>query len=121
MIHPRLPSTLLLLLGICATAQVQAGNYTPGEQHLFTHESGDVPTDTYQYSLWVPKDIQEVPDLSWPAVFFLHGEDGRKHPKEATRNMVADRLMDQNGSNRRIDSAGEPADHATVPDLFADA
>ncbi|MDA0814854.1 MAG: hypothetical protein O3C21_20945, partial [Verrucomicrobia bacterium] len=100
MIHRRLPSTLLVLLGICAAAQVRAGNYTPGEHHLYTHESGDVPADTYQYALWVPKDY--VPDHSYPVVFFLHGEDGRKHPREVTKNMVADRL----GDNKPWNAAG---------------
>ena len=107
MTHPRLLSTLqlLLLIGMCATLQVRAGNYTPGAQHLYTHESGDVPADTYQYSLWVPKDYK--PDHSYPVVFFLHGSTGREHPKEATKNMVADRLVD----NKPWTAAGYSGNH----------
>lgn len=88
--HLLLHSTLFLSLGICATAQVPAVKITPGTQHLFSHEAGNVPADTYQYSLYVPKDY--VTNHYYPVVIFLHGGEGRKHPSEGTRNMIADRL-----------------------------
>ena len=97
--------TFLLLLGFVSAAQLQADDYTPGAQHLFTHESGAVPTDTYQYSLWVPEDY--APKHRYPVVFFLHGSTGRHHPKEATKNMVADRLVD----NKPWTAAGYSGNH----------
>lgn len=87
----RLPFTPLLLLVNCAGALVRAAEIKPGTQHLYTHESGDVPADTYQYSLYVPKDY--VPHHYYPVVFFLHGGEGRKHPSQGTKNMIADRLI----------------------------
>lgn len=105
MIHLRLLTTFAILFGICAIAQVRADDYTPGRQHLFTHESGDVPEDTYQYSLWVPEDYK--PDHSYPVVFFLHGGKGRDHPRQATKNMVVNRLLD----NKPWTAAGYSGNH----------
>ncbi|MDA7526329.1 alpha/beta hydrolase-fold protein, partial [Verrucomicrobiales bacterium] len=102
---PRFLFALLPSLFVCTNFQVWADDYTPGAQHLFTHESGDVPLDTYQYSLWVPKDYK--PDHRYPVVFFLHGSTGRHHPNEATKNMVADRLVD----NKPWTTAGYSGNH----------
>ncbi|MEM7147497.1 MAG: hypothetical protein AAF591_20445, partial [Verrucomicrobiota bacterium] len=105
MVHPLSLLTLLLFFGIATTPGVQADSYTPGAQHFFTHESGAVPTDTYQYSLWVPKEY--VPEHRYPIVFFLHGSTRRDHPREATKNMVADRLVD----NKPWTAAGYSGNH----------
>jgi hypothetical protein len=40
---------------------------------------------------------------------------------EDAGQLLADRLVDQDGGDRRIDAAGEPADHAAGADLLADA
>ena len=78
-----------------------AAAYTPGEQHNYTHASGAVPRDTYQYSLWVPEDYRK--DRSYPVVIYLHGGGkGRTHPNQGKRNMVAARLVD----NQRWSDAG---------------
>ncbi len=49
--HLRLSATLLLSLGNCANAQVPSANLKLGEHNLYSHEAGNVPADTYQYSL----------------------------------------------------------------------
>lgn len=70
-----------------------ADDYTPGAQHNYTHKSGDVPGDTYQYSVWVPKSYKN--DRPYPVVFYLHGGGkGREHPNQGKRNMVSARLVD---------------------------
>ncbi len=97
--------TFLLLLAFVSAAPLRAQNYTPGAQHVFTHASEAVPADTYQYSLWVPKDYK--PAHLYPVVFFLHGSTGRDHPKEAMKNMVSDRLVD----NKPWTAAGYSGNH----------
>ena len=92
MIQHRLPAALVLPIVACATTIVRAADYTPGVQHNYTHESGDVPEDTYQYSVWVPKSYKH--DRTYPLVFFLHGGKGRVHPNQGKRNMVRARLGD---------------------------
>lgn len=86
----RLSALLFIVLGL---VPVTAADFTPGAQHNYTHESGTVPKDTYQYSVWVPKDYKH--DQSYPLVFFLHGGGkGRMHPDQGKRNMVSARLVD---------------------------
>ena len=91
---------VLFLIGGCTALTAHADDYTPGAQHNYTHKSGSVPTDTYQYSVWVPKDYKA--DRAYPVVFFLHGGRGRTHPDHGKRNMVSARLVD----NRRWTDAG---------------
>lgn len=94
--HLRLSATLLLSLGNCANAQVPSANLKLGEHNLYSHEAGNVPADTYQYSLYVPKQFREQPAyLSWPVVIFLH-EGEVKLPQQGTRNMVGARLSQNN-------------------------
>ncbi len=40
---------------------------------------------------------------------------------EDASELIADRLMDQKRGDGGVDAAGEPADHAALPDLLADA
>ena len=78
-----------------------ASDYSPGAQHNYTHASGAVPRDTYQYSLWVPEDYRK--ERAYPVVIYLHGGGkGRNHPNEGKRNMVSARLVD----NQRWSDAG---------------
>ena len=78
-----------------------AADFTPGVQHNYTHESGNVPRDTYQYSVWVPKDYDAK--RAYPVVFYLHGGGrGRTHPDQGKRNMISTRLVD----NQRWTDAG---------------
>ena len=94
-------ATLYALGGILFLVGIPAAAYTPGAQHNYTHEGGMVPKDTYQYSLWVPKDYTK--DRSYPVVFYLHGGGrGRYHPDQGKRNMVSQRLLD----NERWSDAG---------------
>ncbi len=96
------PLTLcLLLLGVCTAGRVvDAADYTPGDFHNYAHADGGVPDDVYQYSVYVPKDYD--PEKSYPLVFYLHGGGkGRSHPDQGRRNMVSDRLKD---NNRRTDA-----------------
>jgi len=84
-----------------ATHLAWAADYTPGGFHDYTHASGDVSDDVYQYSVHVPKDYD--PRQSYPLVFFLHGGGkGRTHPNQGKWNMVAQRLKD----NKRSTDAG---------------
>ena len=95
--------TLPLFLSALMAGMVASGaaDYTPGAQHNYTHESGDVPKDTYQYSVWVPKDYDSK--RAYPVVFYLHGGGrGRTHPDQGKRNMVSARLVD----NQRWTDAG---------------
>ena len=74
---------------------VDATDYTPGDFHNYTHAAGTEPEDVYQYSVYVPRDYD--PGKSYPLVFFLHGGGGgRTHPDQGRRNMVSDRLKDNN-------------------------
>ncbi len=92
---------LLMGIGLTANFVDAATDYTPGKQHNYTHSSGDVPKDVYQYSVWVPKDYQ--PAKTYPVVFYLHGGGkGRKHPDNGKRNMVSATLLD----NDRTTDAG---------------
>lgn len=94
-------ASAIFFVCLSVTTVLRAADYTPGEQHNYTHESGAVPKDTYQYSVWVPKDYQA--DRAYPVVFYLHGGGkGRMHPNEGKRNMVAARLLD----NKRWTDAG---------------
>jgi len=78
-----------------------ADDYTPGDFHNYTHADGNVPKDTYQYSVFVPKDYD--PDKSYPLVYYLHGGgNGRHHPNQGKRNIVSSRLID----NKRTTDGG---------------
>jgi dienelactone hydrolase len=92
----------LLILGFPGVARiVEAADYTPGKFHNYTHASGAVAKDDYQYSVYVPKDYN--PEKSYPLVVYLHGGGkGRHHPDQGKRNMVAGRLFD----NKRVTDAG---------------
>lgn len=93
MISARNFAILPTLIALLAISSARAADYTPGAQHIFTHESGDVPGDTYQYSVWVPKAYQH--DRAYPVLFYLHGGGkGRDHPNQGKRNMVSARLTD---------------------------
>lgn len=99
---PCLPAVFVVVV-LCSFLPhaLQAADYTPGEQHNHTHASGAVPKDTYQYSVWVPKDYKH--DRAYPVVFYLHGGGkGRAHPNQGKRNMVSARLVD----NQRWSDAG---------------
>ena len=62
----------LLILGFSGVARiVEAADYTPGKFHNYTHASGAVAKDDYQYSVYVPKDYN--PEKSYPLVVYLHG------------------------------------------------
>jgi len=92
----------LLLLSFPGVARIaEAADYTPGKFHNYTHASGAVAKDDYQYSVYVPKDYN--PEKSYPLVVYLHGGGkGRHHPDQGKRNMVAGRLFD----NKRVTDAG---------------
>lgn len=81
------------LVALVTISSVSAADFTPGAQHNFTHQDGTVPKDTYQYSLWVPKNYDAK--KNYPVIFYLHGGGrGRMHPNQGKRNMVAARLVD---------------------------
>jgi hypothetical protein len=78
----------------------EAADYTPGDYHNYTHASGTVPDDVYQYSVYVPKDYD--PKKSYPLVLYLHGGGkGKTHPDQGKRNLVASRLID---NDRKTDA-----------------
>ena len=84
-----------------ALPRVDAADYTPGDFHNYTHASGDVPRDVYQYSVYVPKDYDV--EKSYPLVFYLHGGGrGKSHPDQGKFNMVSARIRD----NVRTTDAG---------------
>jgi pimeloyl-ACP methyl ester carboxylesterase len=88
---------------------VDADDYTPGGFHEYSYNAGNVSKDVYQYSVFVPKDYD--PKAAYPLVFYLHGGGkGRKHPNQGRRNMVSERLRD----NDRTTDAGYSR---TVPDF----
>ena len=97
----QLLSAIILSPLLVSSLSADAADYTPGAQHNYTHESGDVPRDTYQYSVWVPKNYEAK--RTYPVVFYLHGGGrGRTHPDQGKRNMVSSRLVD----NQRWTDAG---------------
>ena len=88
---PTIASTLILLGATFATSR--AADYTPGVQHNYAYESGNLSEDCNQYSVWVPKSYDH--DRPYPMVIYLHGGGkGRKHPNFGKRNMVSARLID---------------------------
>ena len=92
---------LLAFSVFAAVLTIDGADYTPGNFHNYTHDSGAIPKGDYQYSVFVPKDYS--PKKSYPVVFYLHGGGrGRFHPDQGKRNMVSDRLKD----NKRTTDAG---------------
>jgi len=93
---------LLCLVAIAGIVQVaDAADYTRGAFHNYTYQTGNVPKDVYQYSVYVPKDYD--PRKAYPLVFYLHGGGkGRQHPDQGKRNMVSATLKD----NKRTTDAG---------------
>ena len=84
---------LLAFSVFAAVLTIDGADYTPGNFHNYTHDSGAIPKGDYQYSVFVPKDYS--PKKSYPVVFYLHGGGrGRFHPDQGKRNMVSDRLKD---------------------------
>lgn len=99
----------VLFIGL-TVSNVVGDDYTPGDFHYYTHESGDVPKNNYQYSVFVPKDYDAK--KSYPVVFYLHGGgQGRKHPDQGKWNMVAATLVD---NNRKTDAGFSQ----NTPDFF---
>ena len=88
--------TSLFLLGCLSIASSK--DYIPGEQ--FEYKSKDLPKGVYQYSVWVPKNYD--PKKEYPVVFYLHGGGGRKFPSYGKRNIISNRLVD----NQNWTSAG---------------
>ncbi|MFT7629059.1 MAG: hypothetical protein ACI87E_000055 [Mariniblastus sp.] len=91
---------IVLIFGTNVSTVV-GDDYTAGDFHNYTHDSGDVPKNDYQYSVYVPKDYDG--NKSYPVVFYLHGGgNGRSHPNLGKRNMVSMTLRD----NDRTTDAG---------------
>ena len=67
-----------------------AKGYAPGKQ--FEYKTKDLPKGVYQYSIWVPKNYD--PKKEYPVVFYLHGGGGRKFPSYGKKNIISDRLID---------------------------
>ena len=89
-------STSLFLLGCLSSASSK--DYVPGEQ--FEYKSKNLPKGVYQYSVWVPKNYD--PKKEYPVVFYLHGGGGLKFPSYGKRNIISNRLVD----NQNWTSAG---------------
>ncbi|MDB4721562.1 hypothetical protein OAF65_07595 [Verrucomicrobiales bacterium] len=88
---PTLRPYLLLTILILMTAHCLGNDYTPGEQHNYTLE--ELPEGHYQYSVWVPKNYDK--SREYAVLFYLHGGGrGRHHPNEGKRNMISQRLKD---------------------------
>ena len=98
----RLFALYLLFISMAVAGRiVEADDYTPGDFHSYTHASGNVPEDVYQYSVYVPADYD--PGKSYPLVFYLHGGgEGRVPLNKVRENVVSDRLVD----NKRATDAG---------------
>jgi dienelactone hydrolase len=91
---------VVLIIGTNVSTVV-GDDYTAGDFHNYNHDSGDVPKNDYQYSVFVPKDYDGK--KSYPVVFYLHGGgNGRSHPNLGKRNMVSTTLRD----NDRTTDAG---------------
>ena len=89
-------TTSLFLLGCLSSASSK--DYIPGKQ--FEYKSKDLPKGVYQYSVWVPKNYD--PKKEYPVVFYLHGGGGLKFPSYGKRNIISNRLVD----NQNWTSAG---------------
>ena len=86
---------LTILSLFVVTHDVRSADYTPGKFHNYSHAEGTVPKANYQYSVYVPNNYD--PKKSYPVVFYLHGGGrGRFHPDQGKRNMISDRLKDNN-------------------------
>ena len=86
---------LTILSLFVVTHDVRSADFTPGKFHNYSHAEGTVPKANYQYSVYVPNNYD--PKKSYPVVFYLHGGGrGRFHPDQGKRNMISDRLKDNN-------------------------
>ena len=60
-------SCVVLIIGTNVST-VAGDDFTAGDFHNYTHDSGDVPKNDYQYSVFVPKDYDGK--KSYPVVVF---------------------------------------------------
>ena len=91
-------SSILFLIVLGYPSYSNGKGYAPGKQ--FEYKTKDLPKGVYQYSIWVPKNYD--PKKEYPVVFYLHGGGGRKFPSYGKKNIISDRLID----NQNWTSAG---------------